>query len=155
MLRCVVINWSAFRNGSCTYSITPAQRYRIHINNYVTRETSCDTVTSRECHRTPFMTSQHQLWFMTSCNGLIKSCCKLVPEPVLIQIIVLASHPCTCVLHRQGSQLHTLKLPKFFNFHGDFHQKWHFAYPKISFAHPALPFLAKSMIQIFFTIWCH
>ena len=25
--------------------------------------------------------------------------------------IVLASHPCTCVLHRQGGQLHTLKLP--------------------------------------------
>ena len=28
-----------------------------------------------------------------------------------ILIIVLASHPCTCVLHRQWSQLHTLKLP--------------------------------------------
>ena len=60
-------------------------------------------------------------------------------------LIVLTSHPCTCVLHRQGSQLHTLKLPKFFHFHGDFHQKWHFAHPKISFAHPELPFLAKSM----------
>ena len=59
--------------------------------------------------------------------------------------IVLASHLCTCVLHRQESQLHTLKLPKFFHFHGDFHQKWHFAHPKISFAHPELPFLAKSM----------
>ena len=52
--------------------------------------------------------------------------------------IVLASHLCTCVLHRQLSQLHTLKLPKFFDFHRDFHQKWHFA-------HPELPFLAKSM----------
>ena len=60
--------------------------------------------------------------------------------------IVLASHPCTCVLHRQGSQLHTLKLPKFFHFHGDFHQKWHFAHPKTSFAHPELPFLTKSML---------
>ena len=59
--------------------------------------------------------------------------------------IVLASHPCTCVLHRQLSQLHTLKWPEFFHFHGDFHQKWHFAHPKISFAHPELPFLAKSM----------
>ena len=59
--------------------------------------------------------------------------------------IVLASHPCTCVLQRQLSQLHTLKLPEFFHFHGDFHQKWHFAHPKISFAHPELPFLAKSM----------
>ena len=59
--------------------------------------------------------------------------------------IVLASHPCTCVLQRQLSQLHTLKLPKFFHFHGDFHQNWYFAHPKISFAHPELPFLAKSM----------
>ena len=60
--------------------------------------------------------------------------------------IVLASHPCTCVLQRQLSQLHTLKLPKFSHFHGDFHQNWYFAHPKISFAHPELPFLAKSMI---------
>ena len=66
--------------------------------------------------------------------------------------IVLASHPCTCALHRQGSQLHTLKLPKFFHFHGDFHQKWHFAHPKISFAHPELPFLAKSMHGKYATI---
>ena len=67
--------------------------------------------------------------------------------------IVLASHPCTCVLHRQLSQLHTLKLPEFFHFHGDFHQKWHFAHPKISFAHPELPFLAKSMcVHYFFNI---
>ena len=61
--------------------------------------------------------------------------------------IVLASHLCTCVLHRQLSQLHTLRLPKFFDFHRDFHQKWHFAHPKISFAHPELPFLAKSMVN--------
>ena len=61
--------------------------------------------------------------------------------------IVLASHPCTCVLQRQLSQLHTLKLPKFFHFHGDFHQNWYFAHPKISFAHPELPFLAKSMMD--------
>ena len=59
--------------------------------------------------------------------------------------IALASHLCTCVLHRQLCYLHTLKLPKFFNFHGDFHQKWHFAHPEFSFAHPELPFLAKSM----------
>ena len=60
--------------------------------------------------------------------------------------IALASHLCTCVLHRQLCYLHTLKLPKFFNFHGDFHQKWHFAHPEFSFAHPELPFLAKSML---------
>ena len=59
--------------------------------------------------------------------------------------IVLASHLCTCVLHRQLCYLHTLKLPQFFHFHGDFHQKWHFAHPEVSFAHPELPFLAKSM----------
>ena len=59
--------------------------------------------------------------------------------------IALASHLCTCVLHRQLCYLHTLKLPKIFNFHGDFHQKWHFAHPEFSFAHPELPFLAKSM----------
>ena len=47
----------------------------------------------------------------------------------LVQIIVLANHPCTCVLHRQLSQLHTLKLPQFFHFHGDFHQNWHFCTP--------------------------
>ena len=34
--------------------------------------------------------------------------------------IVLASHPCTCVLHRQLSQMHTLKLPIFFIFMGIF-----------------------------------
>ena len=66
---------------------------------------------------------------------------------ICIHGIVLASHPCTCVLHRQLSLLHTLKSPKLFHFHGDFHQKWHFAHPKISFAHPELPFLAKSMIH--------
>ena len=65
-------------------------------------------------------------------------------------IIALASHLCTCVLHRQLCYLHTLKLPKFFNFHGDFHQKWHFAHPEFSFAHPELPFLAKSMTIIDF-----
>ena len=54
--------------------------------------------------------------------------------------IALASHLCTCVLRRQLCYLHTLKLPKFFNFHGDFHQKWHFAHPEFSFAHPELPF---------------
>ena len=64
------------------------------------------------------------------------------------KIIALASHMCTCVLHRQLCYLHTLKLPKFFNFHGDFHQKWHFAHPEFSFAHPELPFLAKSMYKI-------
>ena len=63
----------------------------------------------------------------------------------LHRTIALASHLCTCVLHRQLCYLHTLKLPKFFNFHGDFHQKWHFAHPEFSFAHPELPFLAKSM----------
>ena len=61
------------------------------------------------------------------------------------ECIVLASHPCTSVLHRQLSQLHTLKLPIFFHFRGDFHQNWHFAHPKISLAHPELPILAKSM----------
>ena len=59
--------------------------------------------------------------------------------------IVLASHLCTCVLHRQWCNLHTLKLPQFFYFHGDFHQKRHFAHPEVSLAHPELPFLAKSM----------
>ena len=59
--------------------------------------------------------------------------------------IVLASHLCTCVLHRQLCYLHTPKLPQFFHFHGNFHQKWHFAHPEVSFAHPDLPFLAKSM----------
>ena len=59
--------------------------------------------------------------------------------------IVLASHLCTCVLHRQLCYLHTLKLPQFFHFHGDFHQKWHFAHPEVSFAQPELLFLAKSM----------
>ena len=63
------------------------------------------------------------------------------------QPIALASHLCTCVLHRQLCYLHTLKLPKFFNFHRDFHQKWYFAHPEFSFAHPELPFLAKSMTQ--------
>ena len=66
--------------------------------------------------------------------------------------IALASHLCTCVLHRQLCYLHTLKLPKFFNFHGDFHQKWHFAHPEFSFAHPELPFLAKSMLGTY-TKW--
>ena len=64
-----------------------------------------------------------------------------------VEYIALASHLCTCVLHRQLCYLHTLKLPKFFNFHGDFHQKWHFAHPEVSFAHPELPFLAKSMVE--------
>ena len=59
--------------------------------------------------------------------------------------IGLASHLCTCVLHRQLCYLHTLKLPQFFHFHGDFDQKWHFAHPEVSFAHPELPFLAKSV----------
>ena len=66
---------------------------------------------------------------------------------MMLDAIVLASHPCTCVLQRQLSQLYTLKLPKFFHFHGDFHQNWYFAHPKISFAHPELPFLAKSMLD--------
>ena len=60
--------------------------------------------------------------------------------------IVLASHLCTCVLLRHLCYLHTLKLPQFFHFHGDFHQKWHFAHPEVSLAHPELPFLAKSMV---------
>ena len=47
----------------------------------------------------------------------------------------------------QGIVSATLKLPKFFHIHGDFLQKWHFAHPKISFARPELPFLAKSMWQ--------
>ena len=70
--------------------------------------------------------------------------------------IALASHLCTCVLHRQLCYLHTLKLPKFFNFHGDFHQKWLFAHPEFSFAHPELPFLAKSMnpSEGSCDIWC-
>ena len=72
---------------------------------------------------------------------------------VLLQLIALASHLCTCVLHRQLCYLHTLKLPKFFNFHGDFHQKWHFAHPEFSFAHPELPFLAKSMLQLLLYSW--
>ena len=59
--------------------------------------------------------------------------------------IVLASHLCTCVLHRQLCYLHILKLPQFFHFRGDFHQKWHFAHPEVSLAHLELPFLAKSM----------
>ena len=63
-----------------------------------------------------------------------------------IAYIVLASHLCTCVLHRQLCYLHTLKLPQFFHFHWDFHQKWHFAHPEVSFVHPELSFLAKSMI---------
>ena len=43
--------------------------------------------------------------------------------------------------------MRTLKSPQFFHFHGDFHQKWHFAHPKISFAHPELLFLAKPMFH--------
>ena len=51
-------------------------------------------------------------------------------HPCFAQAIKLIAHP---------------KLPQFFHFHGDFLQKWHFAHPKISFSHPELPFLAKSM----------
>ena len=36
--------------------------------------------------------------------------------------------------------------PWLFHFHRDFHKKWHFAHPKLSFAHHALPFLAKFMV---------
>ena len=96
---------------------------------------------------------------ITAQDYSFKSCILFLSSDFLrkMQNIVLASHPCTCVLHRQGSQLHTIKLPKFVNFHGDFHQKWHFAHPKISFAHSELPFLAKSMMQNkgLFTIWIY
>ena len=97
-------------------------------------------VNSRRAPHTSPVQSRVSIWFW------IKIFCVIKGLPC-IKNIVLASHPCTCVLHRQVTQLHTLKLPKFFHFHGDFHQNWYFAHPKISFAHPELPFLAKSMMK--------
>ena len=85
--------------------------------------------------------SQRQL----VCEGLSLLCC--LCQTWRFKCIVLASHLCTCVLHRHLCYLHTLKLPQFFHFHGDFHQKWHFAHPEVSLAHPELPFLAKSMFK--------
>ena len=38
------------------------------------------------------------------------------------------------------------KITQILSFSWGFHQNWYFAHPKISFAHPELPFLAKSMI---------
>ena len=140
-------------------------------------EVSCITLPSDECHRTLLMMStlgQVMAWCHQARSHNLGQCWSRSILPYVITrqqwvnlldsswnpmqylciwIIALASHLCTCVLHRQLCYLHTLKLPKFFNFQGDFHQKWHFAHPEFSFAHPELPFLAKSMIWIVYDMF--
>ena len=91
------------------------------------------------------------VWFPIHLKGT------MIPDPSgqLAELIVYITSTRIDLYSHQIllSQLHTLRLPEFFHFHGDFHQKWHFAHLKISFAHPELPFLVKSMHVTIFWCW--